>query len=182
LTLRRCDVTVNRASGESAPITYDVITRRLPDAVIVVAHFDDPTLGRHVVLRSCIRPPVALREGSGGTQWELPAGLVEDGEALEVAAARELFEETGVRVVPSTLAPLGGRTLPAAGVIAEYNYFFHARIDPSAVEEAPGDDTPLEEGGMVIALPLEKALELCRRGAFPDAKTEIGVRRLAELP
>ena len=182
LTLRRCDVTVRRASGESAPITYDVVERRHQDAVVVAAWFDDAAHGRHVVLRSCVRPPVALREGRGGTLWELPAGLVEDGEPLEDAAARELFEETGARVAPSALEPLGARTMPAAGVIAEYNHFFHVRIDPSAVEHAPGDDTPLEEGGAIIAVPLATALELCRRGAFPDAKTEIGVRRLAELP
>lgn len=181
LALRRCDVKVVRDGVESAAITYDVVTRRHQDAVVAVAWFDDPKLGRHVVLRSCVRPPVALREGGGGTLWELPAGLVEDGEPLEVAAARELFEETGARVEASAMAPLGGRTLPAAGIIAEYNYFFHVRIDPGAVEDAPGDDTPLEEGGAVIALPVAVALDLCRRGAFPDAKTEIGVRRLAEL-
>lgn len=182
LALRRYDLAVRRGLGESSPFTYDVVTRRHPDAVVVAAHFDDPLLGRHVLLRTCVRPPLALREDAGGTLWELPAGLVEDGEALDAAAARELFEETGARVAPEALAPLGARTMPSAGVIAEYNYFYHVRIDPAALDAAPGDDTPLEEGGVVVALPLSAAIELCRGGALPDAKTEIGLRRLAEVP
>lgn len=37
------------------------------------------------------------------TPWSLPKGLNEQGEALNVSAARELFEETGIRVKSSDL-------------------------------------------------------------------------------
>ena len=35
--------------------------------------------------------------------WELPGGKVEFGERLEIACVREVFEETGVRVIPSRI-------------------------------------------------------------------------------
>ena len=37
--------------------------------------------------------------------WGLPAGLLKRGEPARVGAARELFEETGVRVDPDDLTP-----------------------------------------------------------------------------
>ena len=37
--------------------------------------------------------------------WSLPAGLLKRAEAPHVGAARELFEETGVRVAPEALTP-----------------------------------------------------------------------------
>lgn len=62
--------------------------------------------GDHVLLVQRDRPPF---EG----QWELPAGVIEHGETPREAAARELVEETTVRVSPNalTLAETGGHPL-----------------------------------------------------------------------
>lgn len=39
-------------------------------------------------------------------QWCFPGGKCENGEAPNVAAARELFEETGVSVIPNMITPV----------------------------------------------------------------------------
>jgi len=66
-------------------------------AVVLVRDADaDPgTPGRLVLLR---QPP--------GYGWSLPAGLLKRRERPVVGAARELFEESGVRVSPDDLVPL----------------------------------------------------------------------------
>ncbi len=63
-------------------------------AVVLVRDADPAAPDRLVLVR---QPP--------GRAWSLPAGLLKRGEPAEVGAARELFEETGIRVGPETLTP-----------------------------------------------------------------------------
>jgi len=45
----------------------------------------------------------------------------------------------------------------------------------------PEDGSPLERLALVSAIALDEALGLARRGAIEDEKTEIALRRLAEI-
>ena len=195
LRLRRCQIKVRFDGGrESSALEYDSIDRARLDAVVMAAHYRDASGARWVYLRSSLRPPVALRSRDDspmpelatlGALWELPAGLVEADErspqGLRDAAARELLEEVGEKVDPADLQPLGPSSFPAPALIGERHFVFHVEIDPRAVGLPTEDGSPLEEGAIVVAVPLATAIDLCRSGVIEDEKTELALRRLAEI-
>ena len=76
---------------------------------------------------------------------------------------------------------LGPSTLPAPGFIAERHFFVSVEVAPERRGEPGLDGSALERFGRVIALPLRRALAWCASGRIEDAKTELGLRRLAEL-
>jgi ADP-ribose pyrophosphatase len=182
LTIRRYELSVDLDGAASPPFAYDVVERRALDAAVVVAHFvrDDR---RWVVLRSSLRPPFALRSDASpndGVLWELPAGLVEPGERPDEAAARELNEEIGTRLSAGRMTPLGAAVIPVPAMIAERQHLFHVEIDPAELGEPTGDGSALERASVLAEIALDDALALAREGRLPDAKTELGLRRLAE--
>jgi ADP-ribose pyrophosphatase len=183
LDLRRLELVVRRGEQRSQPFRYDVVDRRALDAAIIAAHHE--TSGKmHVYLRSAIRPPIAVRADvapQDALLWELPAGLIEPGEEPHAAAARELEEELGFAVSPEAVTPLGPRMYPAPGFIGEKHFYFHVRVDPTRRKEPGGDGSPLEEDAMIISVPLEDALAACAAGEIRDAKTELALRRLADV-
>ena len=192
--VRRRLVAVDAQGELSSPFVYDEVDRAALDAVIIAAHYVlDGT--RHVYLRSAARPPVLLREANRNVGqdyvthnglWELPAGLVEPAEASKAGviqcAQRELKEELGFDVAINQLLPLGPSTYPCPGVIAERHYFFQVSVRPEERREPTLDGSAIETLGAIIDVPLHDALSWCRAGQLEDAKTELGLRRLAELP
>ncbi len=173
----------------SAPYAYDCVERKAMDAVVIVLHTDD---GR-VCLRSSIRPPVALRAGyalpvagtDDPTLFEVPAGLVEPDEhgdeGLRRCSSRETLEEVGLEVAPERFARLGTSVYLTPGLIAEKIHLLHARVDPARAGEPSLDGSPVEERARIEWVPLAEALAACRDGRIEDIKTELALRRLAEL-
>ncbi len=103
------------------------------------------------------------RHATGLDLLELPAGTLDEGEAPEACARREIREETGMAA--GKLEPLGGFYL-APGYSTEYMYVYLAtdlRYDPL---EADAD-----EFLSVERLPVAEALAMCERGQIPDAKS-----------
>ena len=193
--VRRQMVAVDQWGGASAPFVYDEVDRRALDAAVIAAHFMDAQGCRRVYLRSAARPPVLLRLAERNVHpafarsnglWELPAGLVEpdelSAEGIHRCAQRELKEELGFSVSADSLLPLGPSTFPCPGVIGERHYFFQVVVNPHNRSEPTLDGSAIERLGAIIDVPLEAALSWCRRGHLEDAKTELCLRRLAELP
>jgi len=196
LTIRRLELRARFPDGVvSEPFFYDIVQRKALDAVVIVPHFRAESGARKVLFRSALRPPVAFRareaspiaerETLGGL-WEFPAGLVEaderSEEGLRRCAARELYEETGAEVKPEAMVTLGPSTFPCPGVIGERHFFFHVEIDPTALVPPVEDGSVLERQAALVTVTVEDALALVRAGEIEDAKTEIALRRLAELP
>ena len=105
---------------------YDYI--RIPSGVSVL-----PILpNNHVLLQKEYRHPVH------SWQYELPSGLIDEGETPDEAAVREVREETGYEV--DELIPLG-KLHPSFGATDETIYLYAARLG-----EMTGKDLdPLEE-------------------------------------
>jgi len=110
------------------------------------------------------RPPLV------GT-WSLPGGLVEAGERLEDAIAREVFEETGLNVQPGAIATVFERVMPAENGVCEYHYVlvdFYCSV--LGGEKRPGDDSRRAEWFAISSLaelPMtpgtREVIELCCR-------------------
>lgn len=191
--VRRRLVALGPDGSKSAPFVYDEVDRKAIDAVVVAAYFRAPAGVVHVYLRSATRPPLALRDPARSPfdgqpehvgLWELVAGLVEEHEVSPAGvvqcARRELEEEIGFEVEASSIEALGPSTVPCPGVIGERHYFFCVEVEPVRRKPPSLDGSALEQLGAIIEVPLLDALSACRQGEIEDAKTELGLRRLAE--
>jgi len=195
LKIRRLELRAQFPDGSvSEPFFYDIVERAALDAVVIAPHFRDESGTRKVLLRSALRPPVAFRpretwpvpeRDTLGGLWEFPAGLLEPDErseeGLRRCAVRELYEETGAEIALDAMIQLGPSTFPAPGIIGERHFYFHAEIDPAALVPPVEDGSVLERQASLVTVTLEEALALVRAGEIEDSKTEIALRRLAEL-
>lgn len=72
--------------------------------------------------------------------WALPGGHVDAGETSRTAAARELHEETGVRVDPASLQQAGVWDEPGRDPRGRYVSIAYLATLPQAVAPTAGDD------------------------------------------
>jgi ADP-ribose pyrophosphatase len=103
------------------------------------------------------------RHAAGKDLLELPAGTLDEGEAPEVCARREVREETGMAADQIQL--IGGFFL-APGYSTEYMYVYLAtslRHEPLQAD----DDEFLQ----VETFPLAEALKMAESGEIPDSKS-----------
>jgi 8-oxo-dGTP diphosphatase len=95
-----------------------------------------------ILLAERMKPPL---EGI----FTLPGGMVESGERLEVAALRELKEETGIT------ARIAGFTRHVEIIDRDHEgqIRFHAVVCPFAAHWVSGDPVPNEEIGQLLFIP-----------------------------
>lgn len=109
--------------------------------VVLVRDADRDAPDRLVLLR---QPP--------GHGWSLPAGLLKRGEPPAVGAARELFEESGIRVSADDLIPMS----PNAVVHANGRWVdmvFEARVPASVIFAVDGAEVYEAAWHRIDALP-----------------------------
>jgi 8-oxo-dGTP pyrophosphatase MutT (NUDIX family) len=140
------------------------VPKYIVGAVALVRDSEAAAPGRLLLLR---QPP--------GHSWTLPAGLLQRGEEPVVGAARELFEETGVRLAPHRLRP------------AVPNAVVHTKgwVDVVFEVEVPASTTKLTVDGAEVFEaawhPLDDLPRLSRATANLLAHYGIGPRA-AEVP
>ncbi|UCD73924.1 MAG: NUDIX hydrolase [Phycisphaerales bacterium] len=149
---RLFDVEVLVQTGPDGRIVQREVVRH-PGAVVVIPVLEDRRLA---MIRN-------YRVATGERLWELPAGKLERGEDPQLAALRELEEETGYRA--RAIDKLG-EFYTSPGFADELIRAFLAE-DLEQVGQCleAGEDIELER------LPLERVLAMIDRGEIRDAKT-----------
>ena len=103
------------------------------------------------------------RHAGGGMHYEVPAGVLEAGEAPEACAARELSEEVQLRadrlIALSTIFTTPGFT--------DEQIHLFVGLGLHATTDAPEDDEFIR----VVRMPLSEALAMTTDGRITDAKT-----------
>jgi ADP-ribose pyrophosphatase len=153
---RKIQVAVDKSIlPDGRTIERDVVIH--PGAVAIL-----PLLDReHVCLLRNQRPIVAE------TLWEIPAGTLEPGEAPELAAVRELAEETGYQAGQWRKL---GEFFPSPGVLSECTRLFLAQELTPGVMRLEADEQ-LEPH----VVPWAQAIDWALDGTIRDAKTLVAL-------
>lgn len=140
------------------------------DAVAVVVHNLDTD---ELIFTEQFRFPAY--DNSGGWLWELPAGMIDEGETPEDAAKRETLEEIGY--VLHDIEHLQTFYL-SPGTSSERIFLYYAQVRDGDVKGKGGG--LVEEGEFIKIHRISKseALKSLNSGGITDAKTIIGLQWL----
>ncbi len=137
---------------------------RHPQAVVIVPFLDDTTI---VMVQQ-------YRTAAKQTLLEVPAGCIEDGEDLLVAANRELREETGYRATHLELIAGG---FPSPGFCTEFMHFFKAT--GLVQDPLPQDD---DEWIHCVPMTIDALLTAISLRHIQDLKTMVGLLQCIRVP
>ncbi len=181
----------NRRSDDSTSKVYrvDVVDRPRLDAVAVIV-WRQGAIGLEFLIRQNLRPAAYFRKDRSSVVAddrsflycdEIVAGLLEptdQGEGgLQQRAAAEVFEEAGYKVTPGEIELLGPPFFVAPGILSEKIFLAAVDVTGKTQGDAPGDGSPLEEGGDTSWLGLSEMHAAIQSGRIQDAKTELGFMR-----
>ena len=166
--ITRYDLDYETVDGKAK--TYEMISRnpdirtiedlQSPHVDAVVLIMTDPT-GEKILISHEFRLAV------GSWVYNFPAGLIDPGETPEVAAKRELKEETGI--VAESIEHLT-TIATSAGFCDEHLHIYVAT--GLSQEETNRDD---DEFMNIIWVPFDEALETCKQATMIDSKTIISL-------
>ncbi|WP_018554989.1 MULTISPECIES: NUDIX hydrolase [unclassified Streptomyces] len=91
--------------------------------------------------------------------WALPGGHQDEGETSRMAAARELLEETGVRVDPDQLREIGTWNQPGRDPRGRYSTDAYLAVVPAGTQIVAGDDARTARWWPLDALPQRLAFD-----------------------
>lgn len=152
--------TVRTADGEE-------IEREIEDHGVAVGFLAYDVERRVALMIKQFRAPV-LHAGGGRELLEVPAGMIDEGETPDVAARREAFEETGLKLGELEYV---ASVFPSAGVSTELlTLYLTAYRSSDRVAEgggAPGENESID----VLELSLLELWGMVERGEIADMKT-----------
>ncbi|MDR3528006.1 MAG: NUDIX domain-containing protein [Rhizomicrobium sp.] len=103
---------------------------------------------------------------------ELVAGLIDAGEAPDVAIRREILEEVGFAMGPLTRV---ATFYPSPGITSERGILFYGETEGSEPVAAGGGLAEESEEIEVVELPFAEAFAMIESGEIFDGKTLIGL-------
>lgn len=168
--LDRYEVDHIRQDGTRQTVLREVYDHGSAAAVLMFAPAE-----RTVILTRQFRLPPHL---NGDAAWmvEVPAGLLDAGEAPDVAARREAMEETGYE--PEAMIFLFNAYM-SGGSLTEKCACYLARYTPGQRQTNGGGLSAEGEDIEVFELGLDDALGMITNGAIMDAKTILLLQALA---